>query len=424
MFIKRNIIFSLENRKKDGIPVIENVPIRMRVIYKGQRVDFFTGFRVDAAKWDETKQKVKLGSINKLKQTASDINSSLSEYENDIQTIFKEYELRGTPPSPLELRNAFKEKRDTSVKTDNERQIFFASFEQYTRETSIKNNWEESTARTIATAKSHLFKFDSDITFDSLTESRLMDYVNYLLSQDLKNRYVNKQIDYLKRFLRWATVKGYNKNLTFEAFKPKLKTVQKKVIFLTVEELTQLQEYKIPTNKGYLERVRDVFLFCCYTGLRHSDVYNLKRSDIKPNHIEVTTRKTADNIRIDLNVHSRAILNKYKDFQFDKGKVLPVISNQKANDYLKELAELAGLNEQITDTYYKGGERIDEVAPKYTLIGTHVARRTFICYALSIGIPAEVIMKWTGHSDYKAMKPYIDVADSIKAREMAKFNSK
>jgi integrase len=151
-------------------------------------------------------------------------------------------------------------------------------------------------------------------------------------------------------------------------------------------------------------------------------VYNLKRSDVKDNHIEVTTVKTADNLVIELNNHSKAILAKYKDVMFEYDKVLPVISNQKMNDYLKELGELAEINEQIRETYYKGNQRIDEVTPKYALLGTHAGRRTFICNALSLGIPPQVVMKWTGHSDYKAMKPYIDIADDIKANAMDKFN--
>ena len=98
------------------------------------------------------------------------------------------------------------------------------------------------------------------------------------------------------------------------------------------------------------------------------------------------------------------------------------ITNQKMNDYLKELGELAEINEPVRETYYKGNERIDEVTPKYALLSTHAGRRTFICNALALGIPAQVVMKWTGHSDYKAMKPYIDIADDIKANAMNKFN--
>ena len=166
-----------------------------------------------------------------------------------------------------------------------------------------------------------------------------------------------------------------------------------------------------------------MFVFCCFTGLRYSDVYNLRRSDVKGDHIEVTTVKTADTLSIDLNDVARGILDKYKEEPFPGDKVLPVISNQKMNDYLKELCELAGFNEPIRVTTYRGAERIDTVYPKYALIGTHQGRKSFICNALAAGIPVNVVMKWTGHSDYKAMKPYIDVADTIKAREMNKMNN-
>ena len=89
---------------------------------------------------------------------------------------------------------------------------------------------------------------------------------------------------------------------------------------------------------------------------------------------------------------------------------------------LKELGELAEIDEPVRETYYKGNERIDEVTPKYALLSTHTGRRTFICNALALGIPVQVVMKWTGHSDYKAMKPYIDIADDIKIQAMNKFN--
>ena len=92
------------------------------------------------------------------------------------------------------------------------------------------------------------------------------------------------------------------------------------------------------------------------------------------------------------------------------------------NDYLKELGEICGINQPQTIVYFKGNERIEETCPKYELLGTHAGRRTFICNALALGIPAQVVMKWTGHSDYKAMKPYIDIADNIKAKAMNKFD--
>lgn len=423
MNIKRNVIFSLESRKKNGVPVVENVPIRMRVIYCGSRIDFSTGYRIDVSKWDTEKQRVKKGCSNKVKQSASDINSDLSAFEVSIDAIFKEFEVQDIIPTPNQLKNAFGSKSDNADAKTKEKG-FFNIFDEFTKECGIKNNWTESTYQKFGVVKNHLQRYNKDLTFDYFDEKGLSEYAVYLRDVlDMRNSTIKKQIScFLKWYLRWAHKKGYHNNTAYEDYKPNLRTTQQKIIFLTWKELTQLREYQIPESKQYLERVRDVFLFQCFTGLRYSDVYNLKRSDVKENHIEITTVKTADSLIIELNSHSRTILEKYKEVHFLNSKVLPVISNQKMNEYLKELCELAEINEPIRETYYKGNERIDEVTPKYALIGTHCGRRTFICNALSLGIPAQVVMKWTGHSDYKAMKPYIDIADEIKASAMSKFD--
>jgi len=430
MNIKRNIVFSLESRKKNGIAIVENVPIRMRVIYNGQRVEFTTGYRIDVAKWDLDKQRVKNGCMNKLKQSASEINADLLKYYTDIQEIFKEFEVQDVIPTSQQLKDAFNDRykqlepEEIPEKEEIPQSVIFEkAFKQFIKECGTQNSWGNATYEKFAAVKNHLKDFDKNLSFEILTESKLMDYVNYLRkTMDMRNTTIEKQISYLKWFLRWSTKKGYNSNRNFEDFKPKLKSTKKKVIFLTWKELNQLRDCVIPETKKYLERVRDVFLFSCFTGLRHSDIYNLRRSDIKENHIEITTIKTADSLIIDLNNHSKAVLDKYKDVHFENDKALPVISNQKMNDYLKELAELAEINEPVRETYYKGSERIEEVTPKYALLGTHAGRRTFICNALSLGIPPQVVMKWTGHNDYKAMRPYIDIADDIRANAMDKFN--
>lgn len=427
MNIKRNIIFSLESRKKNGKAIVENIPIRMRVIYNGYRIEFTTGYRIDAIKWDTDKQRVKNGCTNKLKQTAAEINADLLKYYADIQDIFKGFEVIDIIPTIEQLKTAFNNRQKKDVLQESESEVtrvsFWDIFDEFIRECGVQNNWTNRTYEKFAATKKHLESFDTNLTMEVLSESKLAEYVNFLRdTKNLRNSTIGKQVGFLKWFLRWSKKKGYNTNLAFEMFKPKFKTTQKKVIFLTWAELTKLRDYKIPETKKYLDRVRDVFLFQCFTGLRYSDVFNLKRSDVKGNHIEITTVKTADSLIIELNNHSRAILDKYKDVHFEYDKVLPVITNQKMNDYLKELGELAEINEIVRETYYKGNERIDEVTPKYALLGTHAGRRTFICNALSLGIPPQVVMKWTGHSDYKAMKPYIDIADDIKANAMDKFN--
>ena len=425
MNIKRNIIFALEGRKKNGVPIVKNVPIRMRVIYARHRIEFTTGYRIDVSKWDADKQRVKNGCTNKLKQSASEINADLLRYYTEVQNIFKEFEVQETMPTAQQLKDTFNMRvRNTVEDEQKEVQIsFWNVVDEFVKECGSLNNWTDSTYKKFSTVKNHIREFKKNANFEYFDENGLNEYVNFLREKkDMRNSSVGKQIGFLKWFLRWSFKKGYNHNIAYETFKPKLKTTPKKVIFLTWDELNKLKDYQIPKDKQYLERVRDVFLFCCFTSLRYSDVRNLKRSDVKPDHIEVTTVKTADSLVIELNDHSKAILEKYKDVHFENNIALPVISNQKMNDYLKELGELAGIDEPIRETYYKGNKRIDEVIPKYALLSTHAGRRTFICNALALGIPAQVVMKWTGHSDYKAMKPYIDVADDIKANAMARFN--
>ena len=423
MNIKRNIIFALESRKKNGVPVIENVPIRMRVIFASHRIEFTTGYRIDAAKWDADKQRVKNGCTNKLKQSASDINTDLLRYYTIMQEVFKEYEVKDIMPTPQEVKDSFNNKVNPTEEVQEEQKGFWEIFNEFVSECGKQNNWTESTYEKFAAVKNHIKEFKAEPTFTCFDEEGLNNYVDFLRkTKDMRNSTIGKQLGFLKWFIRWAFKKGYHQNIAYDTFKPKLKNTLKKVIFLTWDELNKLKACDIPQNKQYLERVRDVFLFCCFTGLRYSDVYNLRTSDVKADHIEITTVKTADSLVIELNNHSKAILEKYKDVHFEGNKVLPVISNQKMNDYLKELGELAEINEPIRETYYKGNQRIDEVTPKYALLGTHAGRRTFICNALALGIPAQVVMKWTGHSDYKAMKPYIDIADDIKANAMSRFN--
>lgn len=428
MNIKRNIIFTLESRKKDGVLITENVPIRMRVNFASKRIEFTTGYRIDAAKWDADKQRVKNGCSNKLKQSASEINASLLEYYTEIQSIFKRFEVEDVMPTPEQIKEAFNAlHKPVSEEPKPKKEAlpcdFFQVFDDFVEDCGRQNNWTDSTFEKFAAVKNHLTNFREGLTFEFFDERGLNDYVGYLRDvKEMRNTTIGKQLSFLKWFLRWAYKKGVHQNNAYDSYKPKFKSTQKKIIFLTWNELNRLREFKIPSNKQTLERVRDVFLFQCFTGLRYSDVFNLRRSDIKGDHIEVTTVKTSDSLIIELNNHSKAILDKYKDVAFENDKVLPVITNQKMNDYLKELAEMAGIDEPVRQTYYKGNERIDDVTPKYALLGTHAGRRTFICNALALGIPPQVVMKWTGHSDYKAMKPYIDIADDIKANAMSKFN--
>ena len=308
------------------------------------------------------------------------------------------------------------------------------SLDQFVTVMGKQNEWTRSTYQKFDALENHLKKFREnqrvklkkkkfELTFSYFDEEGLLNFVEFLSKvKKMKNTSIDKQLDFLRWFFRWALAKRFHDVNDFETFRPRLKKTRNRVVFLTRDELEKLKKYVAPEDRKNLERVRDVFLFQCCTGLRYSDVFNLRRCDVHEDHIDVTTIKTNDTLRIELNEESKSILDRYKNITYENDKALPVISNQKMNDSLHELCKLAGINEMVRKTYFRGKERIDEIKPKWELVGTHTGRRTFICHALSMGIPPEIVMKWTGHSDYKAMKPYIDVVDEIKAESMKKFN--
>ena len=115
-----------------------------------------------------------------------------------------------------------------------------------------------------------------------------------------------------------------------------------------------------------------------------------------------------------------AILDRWRDLP---GTALPAISNQKSNEYLKAITRRCGITSPVRRVRWSGAERTEEVAEKCMLVGTHTARRTFVVTALTIGIPAEVIMRWTGHSDWKSLQPYVAIVEDLKRSEMAKFDN-
>ncbi|WP_144282612.1 site-specific integrase [Chryseobacterium echinoideorum] len=420
MNIKYHAQFLLD-REKDN----PTAKLRYRIKWDGNIVAFNLGYRVEVQKWSTETQRCKANTTHGNKKvSASVINRKIQLFESACERTFQKYEIDGVIPNQDQFREWFNVEIGRTPKEElKPEKSFFEVYDVFVNEESINSQWNFRTLQKMKTQKKVLEEFDHDISFEKFNEQYLSNYQRYLEGKNHKNSTISKELAALKWFLKWAMKKGYTKSGEFEKFKPKIKNVQKKIIFLNKSELKRFTEYEIPTDKSYLEKIRDVFLFQCFTGLRYSDVFNLKRSDVKDGYLEITTLKTADNLIIELNSYSRKLLNKYIDVEFEHNKALPVISNQKMNDYLKELAELAEIDELVTQTYFKGNERIEEVLPKYSLISTHAGRRTFVCNALSLGIPPQVVMKWTGHSDYKAMKPYIDIADEIKATAMEKFDS-
>ena len=453
MKIKRKAAFRLFAYGKDK----DKYQIRFRVTFNCQRIDLATGSQVSSPKWwDEENELVKSGYAGPKGESDLTINNELRNIKDQMDMVFKFYEINDKIPTPSEITAKYKErisgvmpKRPEPEKKKREEKPrnkdFWECFSQFLTEAGEKNAWTPATLEKMEALRVDLKAFKKTIKFEDLTESWFTAFVVYLRDNKklrtprkkkgeredydhedvtgLRNSTIEKKLGYFRWFLNWATEKGYNTKRDYKSFRPTLKQTQRKVIYLTKEEIARVRAVELSGNNAYMDPVRDVFIFCCFSGLRHSDANNLRRSDIKGDHIEITTVKTADSISIELNDITKAILEKYKDVPFKDNKALPNLTNQAMNRDIKELCKLAGINEEIRITTYKGSTRMDTIYQKWEKVGTHTGRRTFIVNALSLGIPPSVVMKWTGHSDYKAMKPYIDIVDSIKAESMSKFNN-
>lgn len=425
MKINWSVKFVLHKRKTHEE---KGVAIRMRVTLRGETpLDFSTGQSIDANYWDSGTQRPTDDCPDK-----TNINRLIDEWRAVVGEIFSRYELlEKRVPSRGEVRDLFNDLvgRQTDIKKsigDNDGIEFYPAFDLFTQTMGKKNQWTESTFEKFAALKRHLQIFDSLLSFHTLSESKLQEYVDYLTKNEMRNTTIAKNLSFLRWFLRWSYLSGYYTGHLHETFKPKLKGTNpdaKEIIYLTQEEVRKLQEFQFSKSQSALERVRDVFLFCCFTGLRYSDAAKLRRADIKESHIDVVTKKTVDGLKIELNKHSRAILDKYAADKFPGDRALPIISNEKMNAHLKDLGKLCDIDTPTRIVFFQGNQRFEEVRPKWQLLTTHVARRTFVVTALQLGIPAEVIMRWTGHSRYEAMKPYIAIVDELKRISMSKFDS-
>jgi integrase len=451
MKIKRNVSFKLRAYGKNN----DLFQIRLRTTFNSQRLDLKTGCQINKkSAWDEEAELVKTGYKGPKGETALSINNELRNIKDQMESTFKFFEAIDQIPTPSQLQKKYEDRLNGSVPQKPapepkkvckpKEHDFFKVYDMFLKECGEKNAWTEATFEKMEAMRVDLTTFKKNIKFSDLTEATLTEFIAYMRDSKklrtprkkkgdredydqedlvgLKNSTIEKKLGYLRWFLNWATDRGYNTNLDYKKFHPTLKMTQRKVIYLTKEEIARVRDLELSESQAYLDPIRDIFLFCCFSGLRHSDVNNLRRSDIKGDHIEVTTVKTADSISIELNKVTRDILEKYKDTPFKDNKALPNYTNQAMNRDIKELCKLAGINEEIRVTTYKGNVRTDKIQPKWELVGTHTGRRTFIVNALSLGITPNIVMKWTGHSDYKAMKPYIDIVDSIKASSMTKFD--
>lgn len=360
------------------------------------------------------------------------INSELKEIIARVEGIATKYEIDKKPYDAETVVSEFKATAAPKAKKIDPKYYLVDFIEQYIND--VKSTRNIGSIKVYNTTRNHIADYERykriRVTLEGTDYGFLQAFQNYLIE---KKGHINvtaaKQISTVKTFLSYARKYGYKINSTYQDFTIRRETLE--VIALTEDEFMTLynldlsgdesvtiqREPKVKTiSLKALEKVRDVFCFSCVTGLRYSDLSQLRKEHIRGGYIRLTVTKTKEPIEIPLTSYAAEILAKYPK----QIRCLPVISSQKFNIYLKALCKYAGINEEIEIVRYRGAKREAVVYPKYELISAHTGRKTFATLSLEKGLNAEEVMAITGHRSYASFKRYVNVTKERKKAAMLK----
>ena len=281
-----------------------------------------------------------------------------------------------------------------------------------------KKFWEHPSFDKLSAVQSGVYKMNPKLLMDKITGATLDEYQNFLIGEGYNNTTIENHMFCFRRMLDWAYENGYLKYGS-EVMKHKVKKLRTAkptpFNYLTWDEFLLFYNYEFDELEKDLELARDRFCFCCATSLRHSDLALLKKAHFDnhddPTSFTIVSKKTDDAPTIFLNDYSRSIYMKYKDRETANGLLFPKKSNQKMNKCLKKIACRLGITREVSKTEYCGTDRNDITAKVCDIIATHAGRRTFVVHCAEEGWTEEMIRTYTGHEDFRAMKPYFAIGD-------------
>jgi len=372
--MKLNILYLLYKSKTNSRG---KCPIRCRVTFNKLRKEFSTGLFTNPDHWNSKQQSVK-----PPEPDAELINTQLSLIKTKINRAFLMLQVKEENFNLGDIYSLYK-----GEKTQKEHNVV-ECFESYLKklntligidikqETWNKFNYIKKDVKSFVKWK---FK-TNDYPLKKLELQFLHDFEYYLkVEKKQKQITINKSLQRFRRVVRAAVAENYLDKDPFTLYKTK--TVRSEVVFLSSEELELLEQHKFTQNR--LQFVKDLFVFCCYTGLPYRELMNLKQSNIVNGFdgnlwIKMKREKTSKELSIPLLPKALEILEKYSN---NESFVFPRISNQRYNSYLKEIAVMVGIEKRLT---------------------THMARRTFASTVLLYNdVPMEIVSELLGHSNMK-----------------------
>lgn len=384
--------------RKNYLNKQKKIGIMVRITLNGKKSQFSSTLDVDPEMWDAQSGKATGKSVD-----AKLLNARLDEIRAILILHHREIEKFESHVTAEKIRNAFLGKEEN-------KQMLLEVFKQHnedlkkrvgktiTEKSISKYNLSRNRVAGFIKQKYHI----SDIALKELKYKFINDFQNYLLSDC--NYSINSTAKHLQRFKKIITLafnNGWIHSDPFANFRLTFEKVDRG--YLTKEELTAIMQKKFTINR--IERVRDIFVFACFTGLAYVDMANLKKHHIQTSFdgqqwIIKNRQKTNIQSNIPLLDIPKMILEKYKGC-LTGDKVLPVSSNQNINSYLKEIADLCGIEKNLT---------------------FHLARHTFATtVTLSKGVPIETVSKMLGHTSIKTTQIYARITNSKISHDMNKL---
>lgn len=344
-----------------------------------------------STEWDSSSQRSLSDSV---------VNERLSTIESGISTVLN------TNPHAQYLIAELGRIINSSA-SQNRYTIKFIEFCKKFRD-DVKKNVSVQYAVSLGSTIKHLDKYIAkygELDFSSIDIDFYRKFKGMLKDENLAKNTVAKQILNLKRFLNEATELGLNTSMKFKSKNFKAEKEQVYNIYLTNEELFQIHKHKF--SKPYLQRAADIFLIGAFTGMRFSDYSRLSPAnfDLKRGVITQDMKKVSGRVMIPIHWVVREILEKY-NYELPEP-----ISNQKMNEFLKEVGKEAGINSQVIKTRTEGHKKVTKAYMKYDLITTHTARRSLCTNMYLAGVPILTIMKLSGHKTIQQFLNYIKVTE-------------
>ncbi|MCM4172625.1 site-specific integrase [Arenibacter sp. TNZ] len=380
--------------------------------YQYKRFKYSTGEKINPKFWNPKAQRAK---ESKQFKEYPEFNSRLDKLENGINNAFRRLLNDGIQPNNDIIKKALEAELSGNILQAN-KMTFFEFIKGYIEESKL--NKKSGTIKVYNTTfkylKEYATKINKSVDFESITLEFYNQYTAYLaVDSNLSANTVGKHIKTIKSFMNEATERGYNVNLEFK--KRKFKTLREEAdtIYLNIDELKAMEKIGLSSSPR-LEKVRDLFLIGCYTGLRFSDFTQIKPENIVSDKsmLQIRTQKTGERVSIPLHPTVKNILKKYNN-------ILPsAYTNQVMNRYIKDVASLAQLKSEVETTITKGGAMKKEAVKKFNLVTTHTARRSFATNLFLADIPAISIMKITGHKTERSFMQYIRVTQEQNADKL------